>query len=102
MAAPPCPFCGTQIVTGDDAAGFALAPCPHTLFIATDEGLEYRSDRFDSLKGIQGVANNDLDGCDDGYDAYTDDLAITNGIKFAMYAPAPSFFGSYFGFAPLD
>jgi len=100
--APHCPFCGTQTMIEGDAAGGKMIPCPHALFVATDEGFEYRSDRFDSLKGIHGAGNGDLDSGDDGYDGFTDDLVIANGIKFAMYAPAPSFFGSYFGFAPLD
>jgi hypothetical protein len=33
-------------------------------------------------------------------DAYTSTVSIPGYVKFAAYTPAPSFFGSYYGFAP--
>lgn len=97
---PHCPFCGKlPLVEGTDGA-FQLSPCPHTLFIATDEGFEYRSERFNSLKGIVADGDDEPDIGDDSYDSYTDDLALGEGVKFAVYAPAPSFMGVYYGYAP--
>jgi hypothetical protein len=39
-----CPFCGAKIsdVKAGEAAGEYANPCPHTLFIADDEGFELR------------------------------------------------------------
>lgn len=94
-----CPFCGDLAFSDDDPpTNF----CKHTLFIAHDEAFEYRSERFDRIKNIVGLNDDDVDLGDDGFDAYTDNLKVDNAIKFAVYIPAPSFFGAYFGFAPAD
>jgi hypothetical protein len=94
-----CPFCGTGIVAAAETGVVSIVPCPHTLFVATDEGFEYRSERFNQLKGIVGVDDEDIDTGDENYDGYTDDLDVSNSVKFAVYVPAPSGFGTYFGFA---
>lgn len=79
-----------------------MTPCEHTLFIATDAGFEHRSERFDRLMGITGVDADDLDTGDRSWDAYTDELRCADAVKFASYLPAPSGFGVYVGFAPLE
>lgn len=99
---PHCPFCGQRPITGIGAEIHQLAPCGHTLFIATDAGFEYRSYAFDAAMGIVAIAAGDLPVGEAGYDAYTDAVRINNAVKFAVYGPAPSFFGAYFGFAKLD
>jgi hypothetical protein len=93
-----CPACGKKVVPGDDdATEFLLDPCPHTLFFAVDDGFEYRSARFDELKRIVGVPDDDLD-IEGGIDKFTDDVPLKNAVKFAVYIPAPSFYGAYVGF----
>ena len=94
-----CPFC-KQVVLQEDAEQAAVDPCPHTLFIATDEGFEFRSGRYDGLKGITGVEDRDIPLGDDGWDGYTDRLCCPGAVKIASYIPAPSGFGCYLGFAP--
>ena len=37
-----------------------------------------------------------------GYDGLTDNVTISDAVKFASYVSAPSFFGAYYGFSPLD
>lgn len=94
-----CPFCG-RIVLPDDPDDPAVHPCAHTLFIATDEGFEFRSGRFDALMGLEGVEDRDIDPGEDGWDAYTDRVCCPDSIKIASFIPAPSGFGCYVGFAP--
>jgi hypothetical protein len=93
-----CPVCGQCILTGNYDKQDVLNPCKHTLFIANDEGFEYRSNIFHKTKGIEGAKLNQIDIDDQGYDRFTDSFALKNTIKFAFYEPAPSFFGVYVGF----
>jgi hypothetical protein len=95
-----CPFCGARAFDPDPEKQAKLKPCQHTLFIAHDEGFEYRSPRFDQLMGIEGVADDDVELGDTGYDGFTDRVCCPDSVKFATYIPAPSFFGAYYGFAP--
>lgn len=99
-----CPFCGACVVDTEAAAdgGEATNPCPHTLFICHDEGFEYRSQRFDENLGLVGVDDDEVEVPEKGYDGLTDTVTITDSIKIAAYVPAPSFFGSYVGFAPAE
>lgn len=94
-----CPFCGKKVMTGDLTGQRAPKPCKHTLFIAHDEGFEYRSKWFDGHKKITGVDDEDVDLGEANFDEFTDDVTVENGVKFAVYVPAPSFAGFYCGFA---
>jgi len=98
-----CPFCGTKVLDLEVAQSEDMVnPCPHTLFIAHDEGFEFRSERFDANVGIAGMDDDDIETPDKGWDGLTDQVTLTDAVKFAAYAPAPVFMGSYIGFAPLD
>ncbi len=37
-----------------------------------------------------------------GIDGFTDTVRLPDAIKVAAYAPAPSAYGSYYGFAPNE
>lgn len=95
-----CPFCGKCAYDPAPEKQAQLKPCQHTLFVAHDEGFEYRSARFDQLMGIEGIADDDIELGNKGYDAFTDRICCQNSVKFAAYIQAPSFFGAYYGFAP--
>ena len=97
-----CPFCGQKVVNADagDGDGQPLDPCPDTLFIATDEGLEYSTKLFEQNIGIEGLSSDRINLPDGGWDGLTDQVTVTDSIKFATYVGAPSFFGAYIGFGP--
>jgi hypothetical protein len=100
-----CPFCGAKVIdmeAADSGEEVHTNPCQHTLFIAHDEGFEYRSPRFDENLGLVNVTNEDIDLSEKGIDGLTDELAVADAIKFASYVGPPSGFGSYVGFAPLQ
>jgi hypothetical protein len=101
-----CPFCGQKVVDQEAAHEGVedfTSPCEHTLFIAHDEGFEYRSPRFDEDLGIEGVDYFDDDFPEhDGLDTLTDKVTIPDSLKIAAYVGPPSGFGSYVGFAPLS
>lgn len=101
-----CPFCGNETFPGDDYGTFKLSPCKHLLFVAHDEGFEYRSAAFNKNLNIIDIASDDIyDHFGDdwqGYDGLTDKVTIPDAVKFASYVSAPSFFGAYYGFSPLD
>lgn len=101
FAALHCPFCGQLVQPGPDADDLELNTCAHTLFIATDEGFEFRSFRFDGVMDTFGIDNADLDLQDESVDAWTDTYPEPLAIKFAFYNPAPSFFGVYVAFHPF-
>lgn len=82
-----CPFCGSVAIKPD---GISL--CEHTLFLASDEGFEFVSPKLKFLADI------DLE--DKTIDEFTDEIEYPGSVKFAVYQPAPSFFGGYVAFAP--
>lgn len=95
-----CPFCGQKAFDPD--TGLPEKPCEHVLFVATDEGFEYRSPRFDRLMNIENVGDFDIELGDHGYDGFTDLVRCADSVKFATYVGPPSFFGGYHGFAPTE
>jgi len=80
-----------------DSGESFLHPCEHTLFIATDEGFEYRAQRFSEAMKEQGIDEQPSE--DDSYDSLTDKIELPNAIKLAIYVPPPGFHGAYIGFA---
>lgn len=97
-----CPFCGQQVVGPGDDEEWQSTPCPHTLFVATDDGFEFRSARFNEAMDLSGVDDADIDLPDAGYDGLTDQVVIDDALKFAAYVGPPGGMGSYVGFAPLE
>lgn len=98
-----CPYCGTEVMSPEKAREGEdyFAACPHTLFVAHGEAFEYRSDRFDAAVGITGVENDVIDLPEHGIDGLTSQVAMEGAVNLASYVPAPSFFDTYVGFAPL-
>jgi len=91
-----CPFCSKKIQVMEDGT---LTPCEHTLFVASDDGFAFCDDR---TKNNLDIPNND-----DPYDhferfecidAMTSSIDLPNSKKISVYVPAPSFFGTYYGF----
>jgi len=96
-----CPFCGGLVLPALDAE-LALNPCAHTLFIATNEGFEFRAPRFDENLKIVGVDNDDVDTEEVGLGVLTDQVDIRDGVKFTLNSPPPFGLSVYLGFAPLE
>jgi hypothetical protein len=61
----------------EDDADAEFTPCPHTLFIASDHGCEYRSAAFDQSLGIEGMDDDEVES--HNYELY-DDLCGIDGI----------------------
>ncbi len=99
-----CPFCGARALPPSEEWGAAeFEPCRHVLFIAHDMQFEYRSNRFDALMNIEGVEEDDLELPDQsGIDGFTDLTPLAGAVKFASYQGAPSFYGTYAGFAQTE
>ena len=76
-------------LNSDEESINPITPCPHTLFLATDEGYEFKRDD---------VIVNDEDE-DEGFDTMTDSVNKLNAIKICQYEGAPSGIGSYIGFS---
>ncbi|WP_461534721.1 hypothetical protein [Spongorhabdus nitratireducens] len=92
-----CPFCGQKVIDMETGGDAGIHPCPHCLFVATDAGFEYRSERFDENINSQKLDEDELEG---SIDELTDRVTIPDAVKFAAYVPAPGFLGCYYGFAP--
>ena len=93
-----CPFCGKLIV--DVERGEDVNPCEHTLFVAHDEGFEFCDSRTKENLGIQPDQDVDeyIQSSNESLDEITNKINIPNSRKIAVYVPAPSFFGTYYGF----
>lgn len=82
-----CPFCGVLAISDE-----GVSRCEHTIFIAADEGgFEYVSPKLNFDAEV------DLD--EQSMDEFTDAIEYPDSVKFAIYQPAPSFFGGYVGFS---
>lgn len=97
-----CPFCGAKAIDYESTSDPTADLCEHVLFLAHDQGFELRTDRFNTLMKIEGSEDEEVELGDQGYDGFTDRLELADAIKFAIYTPAPSFFGAYIGFAPTE
>ena len=94
-----CPFCGHKVLDYDNND---ISPCEHTLFAASDDGFEHRSELFDKNLGLHGIPDDDLDLPEYGIDGLTNQVTVANSIKIAQYEAPPSMLGGYVGFAPND
>lgn len=101
-----CPFCGTRVMGADPADETLITACTHTLFVAHDTAFEYRSERFNLNLSLNGLTDKEVEkrwlGETGGIDHFTDQVTLVDAIKVAAYAPAPSAYGSYYGFAPTE
>lgn len=101
-----CPFCGTRVMGADPADETRITACAHTLFIAHDTAFEYRSKRFDENLKLSGLSDQEVEARwareEGGVDGLTNQVVLADAIKIAAYAPAPSAYGSYYGFAPSE
>ena len=101
-----CPFCGIRVMGADPADETRITACPHTLFIAHDTAFEYRSERFDENLKLTGLSDEEIEARwlaeEDGVDGLTNQVTLADSIKVAAYAPEPSAYGSYYGFAPTE
>ncbi len=97
-----CPFCGVETYKPASADYLAIVKCEHLLFYAHDMEIEYRSKRFDDSMGIAGLSGEEIPMNDKGVDGFTDNVNIQDAVKFAFYQGAPSFYGTYVGYAPVQ
>ena len=97
-----CPFCGENVLNYKAAhqGEEYLKPCKHTLFVAHDEGFEYRSEIFNDNLNLP-KKDDDIELDEEGYDGLTDKVNIDDSIKFASYIGPPSGMGTYIGFRPF-
>lgn len=99
-----CPFCNQLIQTIDEVEGFSeYKLCEHVIYLAHDEGFEFRSDEVNKqLKIDPKEQNMDIEFPDEvsGYDDWTDLVKIEGGIKVAAYDDCTNPEGIYFGFKP--
>ena len=92
-----CPFCN-QLVFNQEK--MKINSCQHTLFIAHDHGFEFCDLR--TKKNLKISENEDLENygefLETGMDEFLRGVDMAGSIMIAVYVPAPSFFGSYYGF----
>ena len=89
----------------DEENAVSINPCMHTLFVATDEGFEYRSARFNEALDIVDLLDDEIEcqfGDAAGFDGITDRVDLPDAVKFAAYVGPPGGMGSYVGFAPVE
>ena len=97
-----CPICN-HCVLDENLEAPSLSPCSHTIFIATDEGIEYKTSLFENnLKHIGiNIEPDAMFESDESWDSLTDKLTINGYIKISCYVGG-RFSGAYYGFSPGD
>jgi hypothetical protein len=100
-----CLFCGQRVVdlSGDASSDEMVTPCPHTLFIATGDGFEFRSARFNEVMEVPDPPdepNPDLG--DESIDEFTDRVEIEGAVKIVTYAAPPGGLDGYVGLALME
>jgi len=91
-----CLFCGSEILSD----GGAVKHCPHTLFVATDDGYEYMAERVQAM-----LPDVDVDFDDDDDESFAERLKKIDGLPsdaffIESYGPPIIPQGMYIGFAP--
>jgi hypothetical protein len=96
-----CPICN-HCVLDEKSEEPSLSTCSHTIFIATDEGIEYKTSLFENnLKDLGiNIEPDAMFESDESWDSVTDKLTINGYIKVTYSNPSPSYAGIYYGFAP--
>lgn len=89
-----------------------MTPCPHTLFVAHDEGFEYLAPRaaeqlrdrgFEVEVTEDGYVEIDREGDEvPGPEELTDSFEFPDAYKIASYVAPPGGMASYVGFAPTE
>ena len=94
-----CPFCEKKVMQVAEDGEAIINSCTHLLFIATDYGFEYNSERFNLHMN---VPERDPDYCGEFscIDEFTSQVTLKGAIKYAAYTPTPGCLGVYYGFAP--
>ena len=112
-----CPICHQSIVGVEEEIEAMIeenldprdiewdfTPCVHTLFIASGEGFEYRSGRYNKHINLPDnhdeIILEDLPELYDDFDDLTDNISLPGAIKLTSYATHGS--SIYFGFAPIE
>lgn len=108
-----CIFCGQAIF----GTGMSLMPCKHTLFVLTDESIEYRSSRVahwlgsdgtepeNSLAGegsVESILEDQEEDDEPSPQEMMDAVDIPGAFRLTIFQPMPSGFCAYYGFAPVD
>jgi len=101
-----CPFCNQLIQTiNEDDKVSEFKRCEHTIFMAHDEGFEFRINLVNSLLNIDPKEDGmDIEVPDEicGFDGFTDLIKIDGAIKIAAYEDCTNPAGIYYGFKPND
>ncbi|TIC80313.1 hypothetical protein [Crenobacter intestini] len=108
-----CPCCGARVLDVTAPGQPQLTPCPHTLYIASDEGFEYIGPQARPVIEALGIAVDgdmapmlscarDNEAFDEGFNALTDRVtaSIDDAFKLELGGPAPAGLAVYVGFAP--
>jgi len=85
-----CPICNKSVIPDEAEEEASITPCPHTVIIATDEGIEYGNDQVDIIT-IEEMEDNEELCWGEGLEK----LACIGGYLLTRYQPPPSFFGIY-------
>ena len=84
-----CPFCNAVIVDVVEIGPYES--CPHTILVATDDGIEEADEKLIDLEALE----NKIEEEDLNYDEAISALEIPNTVLLKQYQPAPSFYGAY-------
>jgi hypothetical protein len=67
---------------------------------------EYRSERLDENLNLCGLSDKEIEERwqveEGGIDGLTNQITLADAVKIAAYTPAPSAYGSYYGFSPNE
>jgi hypothetical protein len=92
-----CPICNKEVVDLNGNSETQIIPCDHLLFVAHDMGFEYQGPRFKQYLKEE----YESDHWGDWLDSARQDLRsvhIDGLILLEQIQPAPSFFGTFYGF----
>ena len=90
-----CPFCKKESIRIFDDEEPLINECEHLLYVTTDLSIMYMSERFKLFL----KKKHNLKEIDDSEPLDLDLVTLDDVIQLDQYDPAPSFFGSYFGYA---
>lgn len=94
-----CIYCGKQILHEEaENAEDYLTPCEHVLYVATDEGFEYRSEFMNKMYGWEGLDYEAVNlRINSNIGRFIKRIKLNEAINFD-FGCAPACLSSYIGF----
>lgn len=96
-----CPFCGDLVLPSAQETE-TPHPCVHTLFVVGEEGVRFRSPRFDECLDIESVPDEQVELPPGGWPDLVLRVGLPDAVQIVVVDAPPGQTRTSVGFAPVQ